>query len=48
MRLRRESHNAPGKENPSARSRCSHSPGDKPAHEPKWGGDQKKRDQGNK
>jgi hypothetical protein len=32
---------------PSARSRRSHSPGDKPAHEPKQGGAQKNRGQGN-
>ena len=46
-RLRRESQNAPGNKNPSRRSRCSHSPDDKPAHEPKRGGAQKNRDQGN-
>ena len=46
-RLRREIQNAPGKKKPSGRSRRSHSPGDKPAHEPKRGGAQKNRHQGN-
>jgi len=46
-RVRRESHNAPGKKNPSARSSRSHSPVDKPTHESKRGGAQKNRDQGN-
>jgi len=46
-RLRRESQNSPGKKNSSGRSRRSHSPGDKPAHEPKRGADRENHDQGN-
>jgi hypothetical protein len=46
-RLSRVSQNAPGKRNPSGRSRRSHSPGDKPTYEPKRGGAEQNHDQGN-
>ena len=46
-RLRRVSQNAPGKRNPSGRSSRSHSPGDKPAIEPKRGEARENRGQGN-